>query len=205
MEYVENRTFVSLQPDLDLDLPCSKVECILDMFWCGRYRASQRLKSKLNDCAWKTTVSKHHRHTHIKSVCCFIKALEEVFPEWDFENFSSMTEFEVGTLDSALADIKKTFSTAAQLGYRRVVDGLLNALNEEINWNDCEVMKYQPDLLVDSPFMERGCVWYLCYGFHDRVRETLVVFVYQCLNPMHCPSEEEEGFSDWDTADPRQE
>jgi len=145
------------------------------------------------DCFLCDTISR-------KTLFYLISTLNASFyPDYDFSNAKSDEFNKETSIRWVMNAVDNSFqSTEAFQAYTKLRTQLWSAIDSEINFNECDIYSYNPDLNSD-PFGEDGCLWSFNYFFYNRKLKRVVFFTCKIQSNLDESEEEmDENVSDFE-------
>ncbi|XP_074603717.1 repressor of RNA polymerase III transcription Maf1 [Brevipalpus obovatus] len=112
-----------------------------------------------------------------KTLFYLISTLNSSFhPDYDFSSAKSDEFSKEPSIRWVMSAVDSNFlSTSAHQVYSGIRNQLWSAIDNEINFTDCDIYSYNPDLNSD-PYAEDSCLWSFNYFFYNKKFKRIVFF-----------------------------
>lgn len=115
-----------------------------------------------------------------KTLFYLISTLNASFqPDYDFSNTASSEFSKEPSFDFVIKSVENYLSTLEV--YSKLKQQIWDAIDREINLNDCEFYSYNPDLTSD-PCAEDGCLWFFNYFMYNKKMKRIVFMSFRCAS-----------------------
>lgn len=121
------------------------------------------------------------------------------YPDYDFSNAKSDEFSKETSIRWVMNAVDNSFqSTEAFQAYSKLRTQLWSAIDSEINFNECDIYSYNPDLQNSDPFGEDGCLWSFNYFFYNSKLKRIVFFTCKVQSNLNTSEEEMDQNSDFE-------
>nr|CAB3263594.1 repressor of RNA polymerase III transcription MAF1 homolog [Phallusia mammillata] len=130
-----------------------------------------------------------------KTLYYLISTLNASFrPDYDFSNAKSDEFSREPSVEYARTFINSTLGAVLGERYNRLSSMLWSTMDEEINFADCDVYSYNPDLDSD-PYGDDGCLWSFNFFLYNRKMKRIIFFTCKAESLSLSPfREDDSGF-----------
>ena len=126
-----------------------------------------------------------------KTLFYLVSTLNASFqPDYDFTNTPSSEFSKEPSVDFVIKSVENYLGTSEV--YSKLKKQLWDAIDREINLNECEFYSYNPDLTSD-PCGEDGCLWFFNYFLYNKKMKRIMFVSCRCTSKSVESSDDEEN------------